>query len=570
MKKILSFAILLVLTAGACAQTFPLNNIPLGKGPGQQGWTPLAPTLNGDCVQSSGSTFVSAPCVGSSASPGGANLAIQYNNAGAFGGFGPVTGDITLSIPGGVATLATVNANVGSFGSSSQCTAFTVNAKGLITAASQTACILAASNLTYTPTWTNSTAYAQSALNANVVYMTDFMGTTACDGTSYYANTGGVSSTTITVTSVINGTIAVGQTVSTGSGTATTAITALGTGTGGVGTYTVSPAITLAAGTLIIGGTDMATPMQRFLTAVAANGAATHNLSVTGIFAKGNCFVKSTPVFTINSNALPVHYHLLGYGTIITTDPFSFLTALEVTRGTFATHGDEQRSTLIEGLTVNARDNAKAVYGIQVKEWRVTLLRNICYAGADNAGGPVNQTGYACYHWTQINLADPDTGAFWGRILETNIKGTGTGVQGVPFGILVRGSAGNAMVIDKVAIGQGTYGIYVTNPCVTVNANCAYLPGGMIVTNSDIEGMQTCITINTNVPSISRISGGAITNTLFEACAQTAIDVQTVTLQSIYPMTIMGNTDIATTGAYVFNPNAIKFRYPPATIAIPP
>jgi hypothetical protein len=51
-----------------------------------------------------------------------------------------VSGDWTLNAAG-VSTLATVNANVGAFGSASQCPSFTVNGKGLITAASQTACV---------------------------------------------------------------------------------------------------------------------------------------------------------------------------------------------------------------------------------------------------------------------------------------------------------------------------------------------------------------------------------------------------------------------------------------------
>ncbi len=49
------------------------------------------------------------------------------------GAAGPGSGSQTL-------TLTTVNANVGTFGSSTQCVTLTVNAKGLITAASETAC----------------------------------------------------------------------------------------------------------------------------------------------------------------------------------------------------------------------------------------------------------------------------------------------------------------------------------------------------------------------------------------------------------------------------------------------
>jgi hypothetical protein len=49
------------------------------------------------------------------------------------------TGDVTSTVGGTLLTLATVNSNVGSFGDSSHVGSFTVNAKGLVTAASDVA-----------------------------------------------------------------------------------------------------------------------------------------------------------------------------------------------------------------------------------------------------------------------------------------------------------------------------------------------------------------------------------------------------------------------------------------------
>lgn len=60
-----------------------------------------------------------------------------------------LTGDATASGPGSVAlTLATVNSNVGSFGSASSVATFTANAKGLITAAASTSIQIAESQVT--------------------------------------------------------------------------------------------------------------------------------------------------------------------------------------------------------------------------------------------------------------------------------------------------------------------------------------------------------------------------------------------------------------------------------------
>lgn len=50
MRKILALLLTLALGAPALGQTFPLNNLPLGKGPGKQGWTAVAPGADGTCL----------------------------------------------------------------------------------------------------------------------------------------------------------------------------------------------------------------------------------------------------------------------------------------------------------------------------------------------------------------------------------------------------------------------------------------------------------------------------------------------------------------------------------------
>lgn len=86
-----------------------------------------------------------------------------------------LSGDLTVS-QSGVITLATVNSNVGSFGSSSQCVALTVNAKGLITAASAVTCAPAIGSIT--GVGTGGATWLGTPSSANLrAFLTDETGT---------------------------------------------------------------------------------------------------------------------------------------------------------------------------------------------------------------------------------------------------------------------------------------------------------------------------------------------------------------------------------------------------------
>ena len=86
--------------------------------------------------------------LGSLATASSVNLTTQATGTLQAAQFPALTGDVTTSVGSLATTLATVNANIGSFGSSTQTPTFTVNAKGLITAASNTSISLTSSSIT--------------------------------------------------------------------------------------------------------------------------------------------------------------------------------------------------------------------------------------------------------------------------------------------------------------------------------------------------------------------------------------------------------------------------------------
>lgn len=88
-----------------------------------------------------------------------------------------LTGDASASGPGSAAiTFATVNSNVGSFGSSTSIPSFTVNAKGLITAASGNAVVAPAGTLSGTTL--NSTVVSSSLTSVGTIISGTWTGTT--------------------------------------------------------------------------------------------------------------------------------------------------------------------------------------------------------------------------------------------------------------------------------------------------------------------------------------------------------------------------------------------------------
>jgi hypothetical protein len=135
---------------------------------------------------------------------------------------------------------------------------------------------------------TSNTTVTAGSFTTGVKYTIASLGTTnfvTIGGTAAAVVTGSISGTTLTVTAVSSGTLAVGAYI-TGTGiTAGTNITGLGTGTGGTGTYTVSASQTVSSTTITrqpaVGatftatgaGTGTGTATTKAISGVTLNGA---------------------------------------------------------------------------------------------------------------------------------------------------------------------------------------------------------------------------------------------------------------------------------------------------------
>lgn len=220
-----------------------------------------------------------------------------------------LTGDVAATGPGSVgATLATVNANTGSFGSATSIPSFTVNGKGLITAASSNN-LLAASN-------SNGIAYYNGTQLTTATALTNgqlLIGSTGVAPVP--ANITQAANQGVTITNGA-GSISLGtvQDIRTTASPSFTGLTVSGltansflySGTGGLLTTTTAP----TNGQILIGSTGAA-PVASTLTAgtgisinnnagsitISANNSSTTDIPVTSFSAANN---QSTPANITN------------------------------------------------------------------------------------------------------------------------------------------------------------------------------------------------------------------------------------------------------------------------------
>lgn len=160
-----------------------------------------------------------------------------------------------------------------------------------------------------------------------------------------FDGTGSITTTVLTITATTTGALRVGDTVASSTITAGTKITALGTGTGGNGTYTVDTSQTAGSAEVTVAGVNTGFIAQTAAPADASSTAASldaqgvltvgatltgtidtgdgHDLVLNGVGVPANTFVISQLTGTAGSTGT---YQTTSLGTVITSQTMSFST----------------------------------------------------------------------------------------------------------------------------------------------------------------------------------------------------------------------------------------------------
>lgn len=449
-----------------------------------------------------------------------------------------LTGDITTSAGAVATTLATVNSNVGSFGSSTSIPTFTVNGKGLITAASGNVVIAPAGTLTGTALASNvitssltgasggsfgTAAYVNTGTSGGTVPLLN--GTLTFGGVNDYGTPSAIVLTNATSIPAgqLTGSIAAARMpaftgdITTSAGAVATTLATVNAGPGSVGSSTAIPVLTTNGKGLVTAQTTAAV--------IAPAG------TLTGTTLASNVVTSSlTSVGTLTGGATGAGFTLaLSTSTLTGTLPAAQMPALT---GDITTSSGAIATTL---ATVNS--NVGTFQGITVNaKGLVTAASNQSYLTGNQTitlSGDISGSGATAITST-LATVNTNTGSFGSSTsiptFTVNGKGLITAASGnaviAPAGTLTGTTlASNVVTSSLTSASGGSFGtaayvntgtsggtVPLLNGTLTfAGANNYGTPSAIVLTNATSipAGQLTGTTLASNVTASSLTSFGA-------------------------------------------------------------
>lgn len=285
--------------------------------------------------------------------------------------------------------------------------------------------------------------------------------------------TGSISSTTLTVSAVTSGTLFVGQTLSGTGVTTNTTITALGSGSGGVGTYTVSTSQTVASTTITGASAALASNLiTSGNAAITGNTAISGTLSATGnTTLTGTLTVASDTTFsgtgeiilpngtTAQRSALPTSGMIRYNSTTSAFEGYTSAPGATIASITYATTTATLTTSSVHGLSTEA---VVTISGASPSAYNgtysitVTSPTQFTYTMASNPGANASPVGsYVSGYWGAVGSGAQAQGVVYenGQTISANYtmtsgkNGESVGPITVSSGIVVTIPAGSRWVI---------------------------------------------------------------------------------------------------------------------------
>ena len=305
--------------------------------------------------------------------------------------------------------------------------------------------------------------------------------------------TGSMSGTVLTITAVTSGTLNAGDAVYGSNVTAGTYITSLGTGTGGTGTYNINNSQTVASQT-------MYTKTRITAAGTGIGGLGTYTLSKSHTLSTSQIFESHAYYFNdaayLFSSCFDIEQIAIG------TQDFYYQTGTTTTLSADLNTGDSTVSLTSAANWNNAAGSAtwnralifwnyRDVNGV---DWpKETFSRN-WYSNAYADGGISGNTITLSTPWVGCSF----TGSISGTVLTISAVASGT----LPRGTYIKGTGVTAGTrIESYGTGTGTTGTYNLNISQTVSSRAmtSYIPSGTYVSNGSAGGTYDYFDDATNI-----------------------------------------------------------------------